>query len=116
MNPHEGQSNQSSASKVLADETVDGFTILESSQQGRKAVRLVIQRKHCLMNDCKGHAECLRQCSGLGNPILKYGQLLSLRAISLEIICDRIGVCLGRTQMCVNTASLSLVILARIYI
>jgi hypothetical protein len=73
MDPHKGQSNQSSASKVLANEMVDGFTILESSQQGRKAVGLVIQREHRLMNDCKSHAACLRQRSSLGNPILKNG-------------------------------------------
>jgi hypothetical protein len=36
MDPHEGQSNQSSASKMLADEMVDGFTILELPQQDRK--------------------------------------------------------------------------------
>jgi hypothetical protein len=55
------------------DEAVDGFPILESSQQGRKAVGLVIQRKHCLMNDCKSRTACLGQHSGLGNPILEYG-------------------------------------------
>jgi hypothetical protein len=115
MDPHEGQSNQSSASKMLADETVDSFTILGPSQQGRKAVSLVIQRKHRLMNDRKSRATCLRQCSGLGNSILKNGHLLSLQTISLEVICDRIGMCLGCTQMCVNAASFSLVILARIY-
>jgi hypothetical protein len=33
MDPHKGQGNQSSASKVLADEAIDGFSILESSQK-----------------------------------------------------------------------------------
>jgi hypothetical protein len=35
MDPHEGEGNQSHASKVFADEAVDGFSILESAQQSR---------------------------------------------------------------------------------
>jgi hypothetical protein len=37
---------------VLTDEAVDGLPILESSKQGRKAVGLIVQRKHYLMNNC----------------------------------------------------------------
>jgi hypothetical protein len=67
---------------VFADKAVDGFPILKSSQQGRKADGLVIQRKHCLTNDHKSRMACLCQRTGLGNPILEHGQLLSFRAIS----------------------------------
>jgi hypothetical protein len=101
---------------VFADEAVDGFHILELAQQGRKAVGLVIQRKHCLMNDRKSRTACLSQHPGLGNPILEHGQLLSFRAISPEIIYDRIGMCLGHTKMRVHAMSLSFIIKARIYI
>jgi hypothetical protein len=73
MNPHKGQGNQSSASKVLADEAIDGFSILESSQQSEKAVGLVIQRKHRLVNNCKSRMTCLSKCSSLGNSILEHG-------------------------------------------
>jgi hypothetical protein len=45
LRKHEGQSNKSPTSKVLTDEAVDGFPVLESSQQVRKAARLIIQRK-----------------------------------------------------------------------
>jgi hypothetical protein len=56
---------------MFTDEAVDGFPIIESAQQGRKAVGLVVQRKHCLMNDHKGCMACLSQRPGLGNPILE---------------------------------------------
>jgi hypothetical protein len=85
---------------VFTGEAVDGFPILELAQQGRKAVGLVIQRKHCLMNDRKSRTACLSQRPSLGNPILEYGQLLSFRAISLEIICDRIGVSKPHEDAC----------------
>jgi hypothetical protein len=101
---------------VFADEAVDGFPILELAQQGRKAVGLVIHRKHFLMNDRKSRMACLSQHPGLGNPILEYDQLLGLRAINPEIICDRIGVCLGRTKMRIHTTSLSFIVKARICI
>jgi hypothetical protein len=52
MDSHEGQSNKSPTSKMLMDEAVDGFPILELPQQVRKAARLIIQRKHHLMNSC----------------------------------------------------------------
>jgi hypothetical protein len=58
---------------VFADEAGDGFPILKSAQQGRKAIGLVIQRKHHLMKDCKSRTACLSQRSGLGNLILEYG-------------------------------------------
>jgi hypothetical protein len=54
MGMHEGKGHQSSASKVFTDEVVDGFSILESTQQSRKAVRLIVQRKHDLMNHRHG--------------------------------------------------------------
>jgi hypothetical protein len=101
---------------VFTDEAVDGFPILESAQQSRKTIGLVIHREHCLMNDRKSCTACISQYPGLGNPILEYGQLLSFRTINLEIVCDRIGVCLGRTKMHVHTTSLSFVVKARICI
>jgi hypothetical protein len=101
---------------VFADEVVDGFPILESAQQGRKAVGLIIQRKHFLMNDRKSRPACLSQRPGLANPILEYGQLLSFRAINPKIICDQIGVCLGHTKMRVHATSLSFVVKALICI
>jgi hypothetical protein len=98
------------------DEAVDGFPILESAQQSRKVVGLVVQREHCLMNDRKSCTACLSQCPSLGNPILEYGQLLSFRTINPEIICDRIGVCLSHMKMRVHTMSVSFIVKARICI
>jgi hypothetical protein len=57
---------------VLADEAVDGFPILESSQQVKKAAWLIIQRKHHLMNSRQSHMTHLSQRSGLGNSILEH--------------------------------------------
>jgi hypothetical protein len=116
MDTHEREGNQSPASKVFMDKAVDGFSILESAQQSRKAVGLIVQREHCMVNDCKSGAACLSQRPGLGDPILEYGQLLSFRAISPEIIGDRIGVHLGCTKMCVHATSLSFAVKARICI
>jgi hypothetical protein len=96
------------------DKAVDGFPILESPQQSRKTVELVIQRKHHLMNNCKSRTTCLSQRSSLGNSILEHSQLLSLRAISPKIIYDRIGMHLGRMQMRINPTNLSFVVKARI--
>jgi hypothetical protein len=101
---------------VFTDEAVDGFPILESAQQSRKAVGLVVQRTHCLMNSRKSYTACLSQRSSLGDPVLEYGQLLSFRAISPEIICDRIGVHLGHMKMRVHAMSLSFAVKARICI
>jgi hypothetical protein len=72
MDSHDGQSNKSSTTKVPTDEAVDGFPILESSQQGRKAVGLIIHRKHYLMNNNKSRMTRLSQRSGLGNSILEH--------------------------------------------
>jgi hypothetical protein len=116
MDIHEGKVHQSPASKVFTDELVDGFSILELTQQSRKAVGLVAQRKHCLVNDRKSGAAHLSQCPGLGDPILEYGQLLSFRAISPEVIGDRISVHLGRTKMHVHATSFSFTVNASIYI
>jgi hypothetical protein len=77
MDPNKGYGNHSPASKVFTDEAVDGFSILESAQQSRKTIGLVVQREHCLMNDHKSYTACLSQCPSLGNSILEYGQLLS---------------------------------------
>jgi hypothetical protein len=101
---------------VFTDEVVDGFPILESAQQSRKTIGLVVQREHYMMNDHKSCTACLSQRPGLGNPILEYGQLLRFRTISPEIVCHRIGVCLGRTKMRVHMKSLSFVVKARICI
>jgi hypothetical protein len=116
MDPHEGKGNQSPASKVFTEEAVDGFSILESAQQSRKATRLIVQREHCLVNNLKSGAACLSQHPGLGDPILEYGQLLSFRAISPEIIGDRIGMRLGYTKMRVHATSLSFAVKTRICI
>jgi hypothetical protein len=72
MDSHKGQSNKSPTSKVLTDEAVDGFPILESSQQVRKAVWLIIQRKHHLMNSSQCRMTRFNQRSGLGNSILEH--------------------------------------------
>jgi hypothetical protein len=101
---------------VFTDEAVDGLPILESAKQSRKTVGLVVQREHCLMHDRKSCTACLSQRPGPGNPILEYGQLLSFRQISPEIVRDRIGVCLGCTKMRVHTMSLSFIVKARICI
>jgi hypothetical protein len=116
MGTHEGKGHQSSASKVFTDEAVDDFSILESTQESRKAVGLIVQRKHCLVNDRKSGAARLSQCPGLGDPILEYGQLLSFRAISPKIIGDRIGVRLGCTKTYVHATSLSFSVKAHVSI
>jgi hypothetical protein len=72
MDSHEGQSYKSPTSKVLADEAVDGFPILELSQQVRKAAWLIIHRKHHLMNSHQSRMTRLSQRSGLGNLILEH--------------------------------------------
>jgi hypothetical protein len=72
MDSHEGQSNKIPTSKVLMDEAIDGFPVFESSQQVRKAARLIIQRKHHLMNGRQSRTTCLSQRSGLGNSILEH--------------------------------------------
>jgi hypothetical protein len=72
MDLHEGQSNKSPTLKVLMDEAVDGFPVLESSQQVRKAARLIIQRKYYPMNGHQSRTTCLSQHSGLGNSILEH--------------------------------------------
>jgi hypothetical protein len=95
MDTHEGEGKQSPTSKVFTNEAVDGFSILELAQQSRKAVGLIVQREHCLVNDRKSSVARLSQRPGLGDPILEHDQLLSFRAISPEIIGDRIGVRLG---------------------
>jgi hypothetical protein len=68
------------------------------------------------MNDRKSYTACLSQRPGLGNPILEYGQLLSFRPISPEIVRDQISVCLGYAKMHVHMSSLSFVIKAHICI
>jgi hypothetical protein len=98
------------------DEAVDGLSILELAKQSRKTVGQVVQREHCLMHDRKSCMACIIQRPGLGNLSLEYGQLLSFRPISLEIVCDRIGVCLGCTKMRIHMMSLSFIIKARICI
>jgi hypothetical protein len=77
MDTHEGEGLQSPASKVFTNEAVDGFSILESTQKSRKAVGLIVQREHCLVNNRKSGAARLSQRPRLGDPILEYGQLLS---------------------------------------
>jgi hypothetical protein len=72
VDSHEGQSNKSSTLKMLTNKMVDGLPILESFQQDQKAVELVIQRKHYLMNNRQSRMTCLSLPSGLRNSILKH--------------------------------------------
>jgi hypothetical protein len=57
---------------MLTNKVVDVLPILESSQQGRKAVGLVIQRKHYLMNNSQSRMTRLSLHSGLRNLILEH--------------------------------------------
>jgi hypothetical protein len=82
MDKHEGDGNQGPTSKVCMHESVDGFSILESAQQSREAIGLIVQGEHGLVNDCKSSAARLSQRPRLGDPILEYSQLPSFRAIS----------------------------------
>jgi hypothetical protein len=68
------------------------------------------------VNDRKSSATRLSQCPGLGDPILEYGQLLSFRAISPEIIGDRISMRLGYTKMRFHAMSFSFAINASVCI
>jgi hypothetical protein len=38
---------------MLADEAVISIAILETIKQRRKAIGLIVQSKHCLMNKCE---------------------------------------------------------------
>jgi hypothetical protein len=62
----------------------------------------------------KNHQHRAASRPGLKDPVLEYGQLLSFRAISPEIIGDRIGVRLGCTKMRIHPMSLSFTVKARI--
>jgi hypothetical protein len=51
---YEGKSHECSASKMLAHKSIYRFSIFEAAEQRREIDRLVVQRKHNLMNHCKG--------------------------------------------------------------
>jgi hypothetical protein len=47
---HKGKGDQSPAAQMLTNEAIDSIAILETIKQHRKAIGLIVQRKHCLMH------------------------------------------------------------------
>jgi hypothetical protein len=53
MSSHEGEGDQSPASQVPTNETIDGFTIFEAAKQRKKTIGLIVQGEHRLMHKRK---------------------------------------------------------------
>jgi hypothetical protein len=70
MSTHKGKGNQSPASQMLVKEVIDNVAIFEMIKQRRKAIGLIVQRKHCLMHKHECGAARFGQDSSLGDPIL----------------------------------------------
>jgi hypothetical protein len=50
VDPNKGQSNLSISVEMASNKVVNSFPVLESLQQGRKTIGLVVQGKHHLVN------------------------------------------------------------------
>jgi hypothetical protein len=53
MSPHKGEGDQSPATQMLTDESVDGITIFEATKQRREAIGLIVQGEHHLVHKCE---------------------------------------------------------------
>jgi hypothetical protein len=62
----------------------------------------------------EGASARLRQHFSLSNPILKKCQLHRFRPISLEVVSNRVGVCLGSNKMRIHTPGFGCTIKAHI--
>jgi hypothetical protein len=87
---------------MLANETIDSVAILETIKQRRETIRLIVQRKHCLMHKRECGAVRFGQDSSLGNPVLEYSQLHRFQSVSPEVISDRIRMHLSCTKVRVH--------------
>jgi hypothetical protein len=54
MDMNEGKGHERATPKMLAHKPVDGFSILKAVQQIGQTLRLLIQRKHDLVNKREG--------------------------------------------------------------
>jgi hypothetical protein len=88
---------------MLANKVIDSVAILESIKQRRKAIGLMVQRKHRLMHKREGDAARFSQNSSLGDPILEYCQLHRFRSVSPEVISGQISMRLSCTKVRVYT-------------
>jgi hypothetical protein len=75
VDAHKGKGDQSPATKMLANEAIDGVAILETIKQRREAIGLIVQRKHRLVHKREGGVARFGQDSSLGDPILEYRHL-----------------------------------------
>jgi hypothetical protein len=114
MDANEGKGDHGSAAQMFSNKGVDSIAILESVEQRRQTFRLVVQRKQCLMHQSKGATARFSQHSNLGDPVLKKYQLHRLRPIGLEVVSNRISVCLGSKKVCVNASGFSCAVEAHI--
>jgi hypothetical protein len=71
VDAHERESHKCSASKMFAHKLVYGLSILEVAKQSRQAFRLIIQRKHNLVHNCKGSTAGFGQGRSLSDPVLQ---------------------------------------------
>jgi hypothetical protein len=102
MSAHKGKGDQSPAAQMLTNEAIDSVAILETIKQRREAIRLIVQRKHCLMHKRECGVARFGQDSSLGDPILEYSQLHRFRSVSTEVISDRIRMRLSCKKMCIH--------------
>jgi hypothetical protein len=54
MDANKGKGHERATSKMLAHKPVDGLSILEAVKKIGQTIRLIIQRKHDLVNERKG--------------------------------------------------------------
>jgi hypothetical protein len=107
MSTHESKGDHGSAAQMLSDKGVHSISILESIEQHRQTFRLVVQREHGLVHQSKGALARLSQHSSLGDPVLKKCQLHRFRPICLEVVGNRIGVCLSSKKVRIHTSGFS---------
>jgi hypothetical protein len=99
MSAHKGEGDQSPAEKMLANKAIDSVAILKSIKQCRKAIGLMVQRKHRLVHKREGNAARFSHNSSLDDPILEYCQLHRFQSVSPEVISDRISMRLSCTKV-----------------
>jgi hypothetical protein len=53
MSSHKGEGDQSPATQMLTDESIDGITIFEATKQRKEAIGLIVQGEHRLVHKCE---------------------------------------------------------------
>jgi hypothetical protein len=95
-NPDKRQHNLRTAMEVLANKSICGLPILEPFQQGRKAIRLIVQQKHNLLNHHQGRSTRFSKYSRLSYLVLKQSRHVRLGLIVLDGICSSTRMYLSR--------------------